>query len=111
MLFFSLPNVVAIEYIHDLLVRKISKIIDSFTVEKYLWQSLTRLLAVYVGSNSLIMTFEYADGRMPVAMTRGGATYYLTYDQDGSLKSVADSAGNVVKKIDYDSFGFRDILY
>ena len=51
------------------------------------------------------MRFEYADGRMPVAMTQGGATYYLTYGQVGSLRVVADSAGNVVKRIDYDSFG------
>ena len=66
---------------------------------------MTRLLAVYDGSNNLIMRFEYADGRMPVAMTKGGATYYLTYDQVGSLRVVADSTGNVVKRIDYDSFG------
>ena len=63
------------------------------------------MLAVYDGSNNLIVRFEYADSRMPVAMTRGGETYYLTYDQVGSLKAVADSAGNVVKRIDYDSFG------
>jgi RHS repeat-associated protein len=30
---------------------------------------------------------------------------YLVYDQVGSLRLVADSAGNVVKRIDYDSFG------
>lgn len=51
------------------------------------------------------MRFEYADGRMPVSMSRGGSTYYLTYDQVGSLRVVADSSGNVVKRIDYDSFG------
>ena len=51
------------------------------------------------------MRFEYADERMPVAMTMGGATYYLTYDQVGSLRIVADALGNVVKRIDYDSFG------
>ncbi len=51
------------------------------------------------------MRFEYADGRMPVAMTRGDSTYYLTYDQVGSLRVVADSTGNVVKTIEYDSFG------
>ena len=54
------------------------------------------------------MRFEYADSRIPVAMTRGGATYYLTYDQVGSLRVVADSAGNVVKRVDYDSF--RNII-
>jgi RHS repeat-associated protein len=42
---------------------------------------------------------------MPVAMTKGGSTYYLTYDQVGSLRVVADASGNVVKRIDYDSFG------
>ena len=38
-------------------------------------------------------------------MTKNGAIYYLTYDQVGSLKAVADSAGNIIKRIDYDSFG------
>ena len=42
---------------------------------------------------------------MPVIMTKGGSTYYLTYDQVGSLRVVADASGNVVKRIDYDSFG------
>jgi len=101
----NLPDGRVIEYVHDPLERRTAKIVDGTTVEKYLWQGLTRLLAVYDGNNNLIMRFEYADERMPVAMTRGGATYYLTYDQVGSLKAVADSAGNVVKRIDYDSFG------
>ena len=85
--------------------RRIAKKIDGVIVEKYLWQGLTRLLAVYDGSDNLLMRFEYADGRMPVAMTKGGSTYYLTYDQVGSLRVVADASGNVVKRIDYDSFG------
>jgi RHS repeat-associated protein len=51
------------------------------------------------------MRFEYADGRMPVAMTRGGATYYLSYDQVGSLRAVVDSSGAVVRRVDHDSFG------
>ena len=40
-----------------------------------------------------------------MAMTRDGATYYLTYDQVGSLRVVADASGTVLKKIDSDSFG------
>jgi RHS repeat-associated protein len=94
-----------IEYVHDPLGRRIAKKIDGVIVEKYLWQGLTRLLALYDGSDNLLMRFEYADGRMPVAMTKGGSTYYLTYDQVGSLRVVADASGNVVKRIDYDSFG------
>ena len=78
---------------------------DDTIVKKYLWHGFTRLLAVYDGNENLLMRFEYADGRMPVAMTKDGSTYYLTYDQVGSLRVVADASGNVVKRIDYDSFG------
>jgi RHS repeat-associated protein len=100
-----LPDGTVIEYIHDPLARRIAKKVGGVTVEKYLWQGITRLLAVYDGSDNLLMRFEYADGRMPVAITKGGSTYYLTYDQVGSLRVVADASGNVVKRIDYDSFG------
>jgi RHS repeat-associated protein len=101
----TLPDGRVIEYVHDPLGRRIAKKVDGVTVEKYLWQGLTRLLAVYDCSNNLLMRFEYADGRMPVTMTKNGSAYYLTYDQVGSLRIVADAAGNVVKRIDYDSFG------
>ncbi len=60
---------------------------------------------MYDGNDSLLMRFGYADARMPVAVTKDGATYYLAYDQAGTLKAVADASGNVIKKIEYDSFG------
>ncbi len=100
-----LPTTTVVEYIHDPLGRRIAKKVNGGIVEKYLCQGMTRLLAVYDGSNNLIMRFLYADTRMPVAMTVGGETYYLGYDQVGSLRVVTDSLGNVVKRIDYDSFG------
>lgn len=90
---------------HDPLGRRIAKKVDGVITEKYLWQGLTRLLAVYDVNNSLLMRFEYADARMPVAMTAGGAKYYLAYDQVGTLKAVFDSSGNVLLKREYDSFG------
>ncbi|MDF1594107.1 MAG: peptidoglycan DD-metalloendopeptidase family protein [Desulfobacterales bacterium] len=101
----SLPDNRFIEYVHDPLWRRIAKKVNGSIVEKYLWQGLTRLLAVYDGSNNLLMRFEYADARMPVAASIAGATYYLTYDQVGSLRIVANASGSVVKRIDYDSFG------
>ena len=105
----TLPDERVIEYVHDPLGRRIAKKVDGFITEKYLWQGLTRLLAVYDGTGNLLMRFLYADGRMPVAVERGTALYYLTYDQVGTLRVVADSSGNVVKRIDYDSFG--NIIY
>jgi RHS repeat-associated protein len=101
----NIPDARIIDYVHDPFGRRIAKKVDGVIVEKYLWQGMTRLIAVYDGSDNLLQRFEYADGRMPVAMTSGGSTYYLTYDQVGSLRVVADASGNVVKRIDYDSFG------
>jgi RHS repeat-associated protein len=101
----TLPDGKSIDYLHDPLGRRIAKKVNGSIVEKYLWRGLTQLLAVYDGSDSLLMRFEYADGRMPAAMTAGGASYYLGYDQVGSLRTVSDASGNVVKTISYDSFG------
>jgi RHS repeat-associated protein len=66
---------------------------------------MTRLLAVYDGSNNLVMRFTYADGRIPVSMTKSGVTYYLAYDQIGSLRAIMDANGSVIKEMLYDSFG------
>jgi YD repeat-containing protein len=72
-----LPDGKRIDYAHDPLGRRIAKLVNGAVVVKYLWQGMTRLLAVYSGSNALLLRFEYADDRMPVAMTAGGVRYYL----------------------------------
>ena len=101
----ELPDGKVIEYVHDPLGRRIAKKVNGTVTEKYLWQGLTRLLAVYNADETLKMRFEYADARMPLAMTKDGVTYYLGYDQVGTLKVVADASGTVVKRIEYDTFG------
>jgi RHS repeat-associated protein len=101
----NLPDGRVIDYVHDPLGRRIAKKINGTIVEKYLWQNMARLLAVYDGADNLLMRFKYADDRMPVEVAIAGVTYYLVYDQVGSLRVVANSAGNVIKRIDYDSFG------
>ena len=101
----TLPNGIVIGYDHDALGRRIAKRISGVITEKYLWADSITLLAVYDGNDNLLMRFSYADSRMPVSMTYGGATYYLAYDQVGSLRTITDGSGNIIKKIDYDSFG------
>ena len=101
----DLPNGNYIEYVHDPLGRRIAKKVNGIIVEKYLWEGQTRLLAVYDGTDALVMRFEYVDGRMPFKMSKSGTDYYLTYDQVGSLRLVTDVAGNIVKRVDYDTFG------
>ena len=85
--------------------QRVAKLIDGQIVEKYLWENLTTLLAIYDSNDNLIQRFEYADQRMPVSMTSNGTKYYLHYDQVGSLRAVSDTNGQVVKEITYDTFG------
>ncbi len=94
-----------VTYDHDPMGRRIAKKIDGTVVEKYLWQNSTTLLAVYDGSDNLIECYNYADGRLPISMLRGGSTYYMMYDQVGSLRLIVDTSGNITKRVDYDSFG------
>ncbi|EFL49690.1 YD repeat protein [Solidesulfovibrio fructosivorans JJ]] len=101
----DLPDGTVVEYVHDPLGRRIAKKVGGAIVEKYLWQGRTRLLAVYDGSGSLKQRFEYADARLPVAMTVGSTRYFLVYDQVGSLRAVTDGSGSAVKTVAYDSFG------
>ena len=100
-----LPDGRIVEYRHDPLGRRIAKLVDGLIVAKYLWQGMTRLLAVYDGSDTLIQRFAYADERVPLSMSQDGKTYYLGCDQVGSLRIVTDTSGNVVRRIEYDAFG------
>ena len=99
------PDGTVIEYVHNANNQRVAKMVNGTVTEKYLWANLTTLLAVYDGSDNLLERFEYADGRMPYKMTRNGQTYYLSYDQVGTLKAVSAEDGTIVKSIEYDTFG------
>lgn len=101
----ALPGGTNITCDHDPMGRRIAKRLNGAITEKYLWKDAITLLAVYDASDNLVMRFIYADGRTPVSMSYNGSTYYLAYDQIGSLRTATDTSGNIVKKIDYDSFG------
>ncbi len=101
----ALPDGRTIEYVIDPLGRRIAKKVDGIITEKYLWQGMTRLLAVYDGSDLLKYRFQYAGGRMPASVETDGTTYYLHYDQVGSLVALTDTDGGILKRVVYDSFG------
>ncbi|MDX9972605.1 MAG: PKD domain-containing protein, partial [FCB group bacterium] len=101
----TLPDATLIEYVLDPGEQRIAKKVNGVITEKYLWAGLTGLLAVYDGADALVARFEYAGGPLPVKMVQGGATYYLAYDQVGSLRAVLNANGAVVHQIAYDTFG------
>jgi len=82
-----------------------AKFLNGQMVEAYEWLDFVRLAAFHDGENAY--EFAYKDeARTPYAMRRdNGATTCLFYDQVGSLRTVADTSGNVIKEILYDPFG------
>ncbi|GAB7078885.1 RHS repeat domain-containing protein [Megalodesulfovibrio paquesii] len=101
----DLGNGTVVEYRHDVLGRPAARLVNGEVTEKYLWLGRTRLLAIFDNNDNVLQRFLYADGRMPLAMEQAGETFYLAYDQVGSLRAVTDASGNVVKNVLYDSFG------
>jgi len=94
-----------ITYQHNALNQRVAKLVNGQVVEKYLWENLTTLLAIYDKDDNLKQRFAYADQRMPVSMTSNGTQYYLHYDQVGSLRAITDAEHAIVKEITYDTYG------
>jgi RHS repeat-associated protein len=101
----ALPDGRTVSYDYDPLGRRIAKRIDGNLTEKYLWANATTLLAVLAPDGSIRQRFTYADDRVPLSVETSSGTYYLSCDQVGSLRTVADASGSPVKEITYDSFG------
>ena len=94
-----------INYHLTALNQRVAKEVDGVITEKYLWANLTTLLAVYDGNDNLVQRFNYADNRMPISMTQDSQTYYLHYDQVGTLRAISDTNHNIIKEVTYDTFG------
>ena len=94
-----------ITYKHNALGNRVAKLIDGIIVETYLWLNKTTLVATYDKDDNLVQRFEYGLSNTPVSFTQNGNKYYITSDHLGSPIAISDTSGNVLKAIDYDSFG------
>ncbi len=58
------------------------------------------------GSNNIITEYVHGPGiDEPIAMIRGGQTYYYHADALGSIIAITNSTGQVVQRYEYNSFG------
>lgn len=101
----TLEDGTTIKYYQNALNQRVVKEVNGVIVEKYLWQDLTTLLAVYDGDDNFVQRFNYADSHMPISMTQDNQTYYLHYDQVGTLRAITDKNHNIVKEVTYDTYG------
>ena len=94
-----------ITYAYDSLARRVSRTGASGTWQ-YLYgsSSLYRLTAARSPSGKLMLFYYDADGSL-FAFDSDGTRYYVGSDQVGSPRVITDTAGAVVRRIDYDSYG------
>ncbi len=101
----EMPDGTTIKYHQNALNQRVAKEVNGTITERYLWLNLTTLLATYDGEDNLVQRFEYADSRMPMAMTYKNKKYYLHYDQVGTLRAVTNHKSKIIKEIIYDTYG------
>ena len=82
-----------------------AKLVDGVVTEKYLWQDLTTLLAVYNADDTVKQRFEYGLSHTPVSFAQSGQRYYIQTDHLGSPRVISTANGALVKTISYDSYG------
>jgi RHS repeat-associated protein len=101
----ALPDGRTIEYVIDGQGRRIGKRVNSTLVQGFLYAG-GQVVAELDGAGNVVSTFVYDDGLVPAYMQRGGTNYRLVTDQLGSVRLVVDaSTGQVVQRIDYDTWG------
>jgi RHS repeat-associated protein len=95
---------VLVSYGYDPFGKRLAKTVVGVTTY-YLYDG-EDVIAEYDSAGVLTAAYIHGPGiDEPVQMTRGGATYYYTFDGLGSVKDLTDSTETIIEQYDYDSFG------
>lgn len=91
-------------YRYDGLGRRIEKVANGQT-KRYIYDGEDILLE-YDGSNVLQARYTHGPGiDEPIAVTKGGSTFFYHQDGLGSVTDLTDSAGATAKSYSYDAYG------
>ncbi len=92
------------EYRYDAIGRRIEKNVDG-ALTRYVYNGEDILLE-FDGTDNLVARYSHGALRdQPLAMSRGGQSFYFHADHQGSIRKVTNATGEVVNSYDYDSFG------
>ncbi len=91
-------------YRYDGLGRRIEKVANGQT-KRYIYDGEDILLE-YDGANALQARYTHGPGiDEPIAVTKGGNTFFYHQDGLGSVTDLTDSAGAMAKSYSYDAYG------
>jgi RHS repeat-associated protein len=91
-------------YRYDGLGRRIEKVANGQT-KRYIYDGEDILLE-YDGSNVLQARYTHGPGiDEPIAVTKGGSTFFYHQDGLGTVTDLTDSAGATAKSYSYDAYG------
>lgn len=103
------PDYPNITYKYDPFGRRIEKNVVG-VVTKFVYDG-DQVIAEYDNTGTLLRKFIYGPGiDEPVVMEDGTNKYYYHFDGLGSVTELADSAGAVVEKYEYDAYGKPSIF-
>ncbi|MEO6060417.1 MAG: RHS repeat-associated core domain-containing protein, partial [Thermoflexales bacterium] len=94
-------------YVVDGQNRRIGKRVNGALIQGFLYEDDLRPVAELDGGNNIVSRFVYpGDGNIPYYMIKGGMTYrILTNDQGSPVLVVSTSTGQAIQRIAYDEFG------
>ena len=100
----TMPGGIAATYGYDPFGRRISKTVNG-VITRYLYDGMD-IVKEYDGTGTLLATYRHGPGiDEPIAMTRGGQTFYYHADGLGSITGLTNSSQTVVQTYGYDGFG------
>ena len=96
---------VSATYAYDPAGRRVSKSVNG-VVTNYAYDG-HNLVAEYDADGNLLARYVHPPDAIdrPVAMIRGGQTFYYVYDGHGSVVALTNGAGQIVQRYEYDTFG------
>ena len=105
----TFPDLTTATYGYDGLNRRIEKDVAG-VITRYVYDGEDILLE-YDGTNTLLARYSHGPGRdRPLAMERGGLSFFYQADHQGSVRLVTDAAGFVVNGYEYDSYGNFEVV-
>ncbi len=100
----SAPGGITASYTYDPFGRRISKTVNGI-LTRYLYDRAD-MIKEYDGVDTLLATYRHGPGMdEPIAMVRGGQTFYYHADWLGSVMGLTDTNQTLVQSYGYDGFG------